>query len=125
MTIVIDDPASPMAWCISAALGYLLGLGFIGYAAVLTFIKARVGRAGWPRWLATAAIGLHFALGVGAMSLAPAALLHRLKLQGATSTAGGMAFFISTVSVLSIGMWVASGWNQSSDKAPSNNRWGV
>jgi CubicO group peptidase (beta-lactamase class C family) len=123
MTIVIDDPASPMAWYLSAALGYLLGLGFIGYAAVLTFIKARVDRAGWPRWLASAVIGLHFALGIGAMTLAPATLLHRLKLQGAMSTEGGIAFFIAIVSVLGIGIWVAGGWNRPLDEAPSNNRW--
>jgi hypothetical protein len=112
MTVVVDDPAFPMAWYLYAALGYVFGLGAIGYMAVLTSIRAYADRARWPPWLTNVVIGLHFALGLAAFTAGPPNLLHRLRLQGATSTEGGITFFITTVSVLSIGLLIASGWNR-------------
>jgi Na+-translocating ferredoxin:NAD+ oxidoreductase RnfA subunit len=111
MRLVVDDPAFPMAWYLSAALGYLLGLAAVGYMAVLAFIRAHAASTKWPQWLTNVVVGLHATLGIGTFTLVPASLMHRLNLQGAASTAGGIAFAIGTASVLSIGLLIACGWN--------------
>jgi len=104
MQFTVDDPALPMGPVLSAALGYLFGLGFVGYVALWKWLKAR---AEWPPWLTNLTIGLHSVLGITAVTVAPASLLHRLKLHAGTGLSGGIAFAVTIIAMIGVGMLVA------------------
>jgi hypothetical protein len=101
-----------MSGFLNAALGYLLGLGFLGYMTVWAWIKERGTRSSWPKWFTNLLVGLHFALGLGAVAFAPASVLHRLKTQGATETTGAFAFLAMIIVVLCVGWLIAKDWNR-------------
>src|SRR5438105_1498577 len=79
MLITIDDATGPMSVFLNVSLGCLCGLGFLGYVALWLWIKERANRANWSKWLTGLLTGLVFILGLAAIVLAPASLLHRLK----------------------------------------------
>jgi hypothetical protein len=110
MTLVVDDPALPMAWYLNAALAYLFVLAAAGYMAVLAFIRAHADRAQWPQRLTNVVVGLYATLGIATIALVPASLLHRLKLQGATSSVGGIVFGTTIALFICIGLLIARRW---------------
>jgi hypothetical protein len=112
MQITVDNPALPLSPFVSGAFGYLLGLGFAGYATLWMWIKERGARSRWSRWFTNLIIGLHFVLGLSAIGLAPAALLHRLKIQGGLSPVGGITFAATTFAVLGWGLLSGRDWSR-------------
>jgi hypothetical protein len=112
MLITVDDTTGPMSVFLNVALGCVFGLGFLGYMALWVWIKERGNRAQWPKWLTSLLVGLVFVLGLAAIGLAPASLLHRLKAQGATSMVGGIAFAATIIAVLSLTWLMARDWNR-------------
>jgi hypothetical protein len=110
MQIAVDDPTLPLSPLLSGALGYLLGLGFVGYVTLWAWIKERGTRSQWLGWFTNLMIGLHFLLGISAVMLAPASLLHRLKVQGAMSPVGGIVFAATTFAVLGWGLLSGRDW---------------
>lgn len=112
MQIMVDDSTRPMSWFMTAALGYLFGLGFVGLMFLLARIKMHGSRNGWPQWLISLLVGLHSLIGLITFTLVPASVLHRLKLQGATSTSGGVAFAAAIFAMISIGSFIMRDWNR-------------
>lgn len=110
MQITVDNPALPLSPLLSGAFGYLLGLGFIGYITLWVWIKERGTRSQWPVWFTNLMIALHFVFGISAVGLAPASLLHRLKIQGAMSSVGGIVFAATTIAVLGWGLFSGRDW---------------
>jgi hypothetical protein len=112
MIITVDNPALPMGAFMNLGLGYLLGLGLLGYMTLWAWIKECGARAQWPQWFTNLLIGLHLMLGLTAVGIAPASVLHRLKSQGATGTVGAIAFLAAIVVVLCLGWLIARDWNR-------------
>ena len=112
MQITVDNPALPLSPFVSGAFGCLVGLGFVGYATLWMWIKERGARSRWNRWFTNLIIGLHFVLGLSAVGLAPATLLHRLKIQGALSSMGGIMFAATTFAVLGWGLLSGRDWSR-------------
>ena len=110
MQIVVDDPTLPISGWMSAGLGYLFGLSVVGYANVMAWIKRCGLRESWPAWLVQLAVTLHAVIGIATVSVVPASLLHRLKLQGATSGRGGIAFAIVIFAVVFVGTLIMRDW---------------
>lgn len=110
MHFMVDDPTLPMSGFLNAALGYLLGLGFVGYMTVWAWIKERGTRTSWPQWVTNLVVGIHFFLGITAVAFAPASVLHRLRIQGATGTNGAFAFLAMILVVLCVGRLIAKDW---------------
>src|SRR5882757_8608426 len=110
MQITVDNPALSLNPLLSGAFGYLLGLGFVGYITLWAWIKERGTRSQWSGWFTNLMIGLHFLLGISAVMLAPASLLHRLKVQGAMSPVGGIVFAAATFAVLGWGLLSGRDW---------------
>jgi hypothetical protein len=112
MQITVDNPALPLSPFVSGAFGYLLGMGFVGYVTLWMWIKERGARSRWSRWFTNLIIGLHFVLGLSAVGLAPATLLHRLKIQGALSPMGGITFAATTFAMLGWGLLGGRDWSR-------------
>jgi hypothetical protein len=110
MQITVDNPALPLNPLLSGAVGYLLGLGFVGYVTLWAWIKERGARSQWAGWFINLMISLHFLLGMSAVMLAPASLLHRLKVQGAMSPVGGIVFAATGFAVLAWGLLSSRDW---------------
>jgi hypothetical protein len=110
MQITVDDPTLPLSPLLSGAFGYLLGLGFVGYITLWAWIKERGARSRWVGWFTNLMIGLHFLLGISAVMLAPASLLHRLKVQGAMSPVGEIVFAATGFAVLGWGLLSGRDW---------------
>lgn len=112
MVITVDNPTLPLSGFLNLGLGYLLGLGFLGYMTLWAWIKERGARAQWPQWFTNLLLGLHLMLGLLAVGIAPASVLHRLKIQGATGPVGAFAFLAAIVVVLGLGWLIARDWNR-------------
>lgn len=112
MQIVVDDATRPMSTALNVALGYLFGLGLLGYMAVLTWIRERGARQQWPQRRTQILTGLHLLMGLTVMCLVPASLLRRLTLQGGTSTTGAIAFAITLFAMVGLVGWLAQDWNR-------------
>lgn len=122
MQIMVDDPALPLSPFVSGVLGYLLGLGFVGYVTLWMWIKERGARSRWSRWFTILIIGVHFGLGLSAVGFAPAILLHRLKVQGALSPMGEMMFAVTSFAVLGWGLLWGRDWSRWFGDPKSNAR---
>jgi hypothetical protein len=110
--ITIDNASLPTSALLNVAFGYLLGMGFLGYMTLWAWFKERATRSYWHPWLTNLLIGIHFVLGLAAVGIAPASLLHRLKAQGANSTAGAIAFTLPILVVLCLCWLIAKDWNR-------------
>jgi len=93
------------------ASGYLLGLGLLGYMTVWAWIKERGLRSRWPAWLTNCVIGIHFAAGMSAIGLVPAAIGHQFR-PLAQHSVGPFLFAAAIFLLMGVAWLIAQDWSR-------------
>ena len=91
----------------NAGLGYLIGLGLLGYVFLLYVIKKIGKKSGWPSWVINTIIILHFIVGLTGIFYVP--IIYFKDYEG--STIDGIVFSVMLLVILYVTIQIAFRWD--------------
>jgi len=95
-------------------LGYLVGLGVLGYVLLLYAIKKIGKKLGWPARGVTFIVALHFIAGLTAILFVPS--IYFKNYGGRDSTVDGIIFSVTLLFILFIALRIAQHWDSLMEK---------
>ncbi len=93
----------------NAGLGYLVGLGVLGYVLLLYVIKKIGKKSGWPTWGINFLVTLHLIAGLTAIFFVPS--IYFKNYEGPDSVIDGIIFAVTLIAILFVVLRIAQYWD--------------